>query len=160
MKRMAAMAWFLALILLSAPATAGAARKSKRKIVNRETAQIREAEKDLRESLNAVRQTCGLPKLKVEVDWESFRGELKESHPMRTAAGLCETVVDGLKAWCAEREPKGALAKQVGVLKCGYRRDAIRFQAEKTAKTISAYYSWETANVAEEMSAWLKKSFE
>ncbi len=147
MKRVALMA-----LLLAAPwLTAGPTRK--------ERSERKGAERTLREFVRPVAKTCGLPKLKMEVDWASFQGKPREGLPIRTAAALCGTVADGLSEWCGEREPKTGLDRQMATLRCVYRREAIRFQAERKAKTIRVYFSRDTANLADEMNAWLKKEF-
>ncbi len=147
------------LLVAAAGATAGPSRKGKIRHVRKEAPEFRQAELGLREPASVVRRVCASPKLKVEVDWASFRGQKKEGSPFGAAAGLCETVMDGLKEWCEEREPKAPLTRQIDSVRCVYRKDALRFQAEKRAKTVLVYYGWETASLADEMKAWLKKEY-
>lgn len=147
------------LFVAAASATAGPSRKGKIRHARKEKPEYREAELALREPASLVRKACGSPKLKVEVDWASFKGQRKEGSPFGAAAGLCETVADGLKQWCEEREGKPGVARQIDSVRCVYRKDALRFQAEKRAKTVLVYFSWETASLADEMNAWLKREY-
>lgn len=114
------------------------------------------AEAILREPAQAVRQSCASKKLKVEMDWPSFRGAIRDNFSLGSAAGFCGTVLDGVRQSCVEGDRKPAALRRLKTVRCSFRKEAFRFQAELKGSTLYAYYSWETPNLAEETQAWLK----
>ncbi len=150
----------MALVLLMfwvAPLSAAPKKKPKAKAPKKMEYEFKAGDAVLRQALAGVRQACKSPKLKLEMDWPSFKPQLKDKEAQVAAAGLCETVADGLKSWCEERETKPG--RQLTAVHCSFRREALRFQGERKGPAVWAYFSFETANLSEEMNGWLKKAF-
>jgi hypothetical protein len=145
----------MALLLMAASTLAGPSRRQKRA---RKPAAVR-LEPQLAEPLAAARKACGASKLRAEMDWESFQGQMEGSYPKSMAAGFCAEVVEGLGRACGEADRKPAAAKKIQAVRCGFKKEALRLQAELKGKTIFVYYSWETPNLSDEAAAWLRTQF-
>lgn len=98
---------------------------------------------------------CGNPKLRADVDWATFRPQLRDSFTADVAAGLCGAVLEGMKVACQRPDRKGRPRKRIARVRCRYKRGALRLQVEKRGKELWVSYTSETPNLADDMRDWL-----
>jgi hypothetical protein len=144
----------VALLLLCFGLAGAEARPRKRKPARAKAPAVpREAKARLDESLVLLKRACG-HRLRAEVDWKGFAGKYRGRYDKVAAAAYCSTVVDGLRYLCEDGAGKRKVKRLSRVL-CRYRAGANRIQLENRRGRLTAYYHWETPNIAYDTRAWL-----
>lgn len=151
-RRLIVLASFLAVALV---ATAASAQSLK------ERREMKKAEKKLKgDDVQSANKACGA-KLKLRVDWKSFKGKLTDKHSAAVAANYCVTVADGLRYACDKDDGKKAVKGQIKTITCRYDEGATRDKLGRYGpslslkkKKLTAGYAWDTGNIADETKAW------
>lgn len=126
----------------------------------KEQKEAKEHNDSLKEGVDALNQACGT-KIRATVDFKSFKPGYKDSYDAAVAVNYCKTSMDGIRYVCDGGDAeKKSVQKSVDVVNCKYDAKMTTENFPKSGvklsgKSLSIQYTWDTANLADGVKAYL-----